>query len=186
MSIDIVRGELERLFSLDEMMALSSDLLGMAPGEIGGAASKASFARALTDRCVELDAVEALLDAVLASRTEIDARVRELGQKGLVLRPDEHKVGDTFGAFTIGKKIAEGPRAFVYAATKDGSERTLKIFRRDATRDLRALRRYLTRVRLAARVRHENLPSDLEAGLVDGRAYVAYAPIEGQPLAARI
>jgi len=186
MSIDIVRGELERLFSLDEMMALSSDLLGMSPGEIGGAASKASFARALTDRCVELDAVEALLDAVLASRSEVDPRVRELGQKGLVLRPEEHKAGDVFGPFTIGKKLAEGPRAFVYGATKDGAERTVKIFRRDATRDLRALRRYLTRVRLAAKVRHDNLPADLEAGLVDGRAWVAYAPIEGQPLAARI
>ena len=72
MTIDIVRGELERLFSLDEMMALSQDLLGFSASEIGGAASKASFARALTDRCLEVDAVEALLDAVLASRVEID------------------------------------------------------------------------------------------------------------------
>jgi tetratricopeptide (TPR) repeat protein len=186
MSIDIVRGELERLFSLDEMMALSSDLLGMAPTEIGGAASKASFARALTDRCVELEAVEALLDAVLASRTEVDPRVRELGQKGLVVRHEEMKAGDAFGPFIIGKKLAEGPRAILYAATKDGVDRTLKVLRRDATRDLRALRRYLTRVRLAAKVRHENLPSDLEAGLVEGRAYVAYAPIDGQPLASRV
>ena len=67
MSIDIVRGELERLFSLDEMVALSTDLLGFDPKEIGGLASKASFARALTDRAAEVDAVEALVDAVLAS-----------------------------------------------------------------------------------------------------------------------
>ena len=93
MSIDIVRGELERLFSLDEMMALSSDLLGFAPSDIGGAASKASFARALTDRCLELDAVEALLDAVLASRTEVDPRFRELAQKGLSL-PELQRVVD--------------------------------------------------------------------------------------------
>lgn len=186
MSIDIVRGELERLFSLDEMMALSSDLLGMSPNEIGGAASKASFARALTDRCVELEAVEALLDAVLASRSEVDPRVRELGQKGLLLHPEEMKAGDAFGEFTIGKKIAEGPRAIVYSAQKGGAERTLKVYRRDANRDLRAVRRYLTRVRLAAKIRHENLPSDLEAGIHEGRAYVAYAPIDGQPLSARI
>lgn len=186
MSIDIVRGELERLFSLDEMMALSSDLLGMAPADVGGAASKASFARALTDRCLEADAMEALLDAVLASRTEIDPRVREIGQRGVVARAEELKAGDTFGPFTIGKKLAEGPRAFVYSATKDGAERTLKVFRHEVTRDHRAVQRYLTRVRLAARVRHENLPADLEAGLVGGRAFVAYAPIEGQPLAARI
>ena len=186
MSIDIVRGELERLFSLDEMMALSADLLGLSPGEIGGAASKASFARALTDRCVEIDAVEALLDAMLASRTEVDPRVKELGVKGFTARPDELKAGDAFGPFTVTKRIAEGPRAFVYAATKEGAERTLKVFRREATRDPRALRRFLIRVRLASRVRHENLPTALEAGVVDGRAYVAYAPIDGQPLAARI
>ncbi|APR77239.1 Hypothetical protein A7982_02586 [Minicystis rosea] len=186
MSIDIVRGELERLFSLDEMMALSSDLLGMSPADVGGAASKASFARALTDRCVEVDAVEALLDAMVASRTELDPRVRELAQKGFVAQPEELKSGDTFGPFTIGKKIADGPRGIVYTATKDGAERTLKVLRREATRDARALRRFLTRVRLAARVKHENLPSDLEAGIVGGRAYIAYAAIDGQPLAARI
>jgi tetratricopeptide (TPR) repeat protein len=185
MTIDIVRGELERLFSLDEMMALSQDLLGFSPEEIGGAASKASFARALTDRALEVDAIEALLDAVLASRTEVDPRIRELGQKGLTL-PEEIKAGETFGAFTITKKLGEGPRGFVYSATKDGVERTLKVYRREATRDARAARRFLTRVRLAAKVRHENLPTDLEVGLEDGRVWVAYAPIEGQPLSVRI
>src|SRR5512142_2719308 len=128
MSIDIVRGELERLFSLDELMALSSDLLGLAPAEIGGAASKASFARALTDRCVEIDAVAALLDAVLASRSEADPRFRELVQKGFVPE-DDLKVGDKFGPFSITKKIGEGPRAVIYTAQKEGAgDRTLKVF----------------------------------------------------------
>jgi tetratricopeptide (TPR) repeat protein/tRNA A-37 threonylcarbamoyl transferase component Bud32 len=186
MSIDIVRGELERLFTLEEMTALSADLLGLAPAEIGGTASKASFARALTERCVELDAVEALVDAVLASRTEVDARMKELGQRGTVPRVEEIKAGEAFGPFTVGKKIGEGPRAIVYAATQDGKERTLKVFRHEVTRDMRALRRYLTRVRLASRVRHENLAQDLSAGIHAGRAWVSYAPIEGQPLGARI
>lgn len=185
MSIDIVRGELERLFSLDEMMALSSDLLGFDPAQVGASASKASFARALTDRCLELDAVEALVDAVVASRNEVDPRVRELGAKG-VARAEELKAGDTFGPFTIVRKLGEGPRAIVYGAKRDGKERTLKIYRREATRDSSALHRYLTHVRLAARVRHENLASELEAGTIGGRAYVAYAPVDGQPLAARI
>ena len=48
----------------------------------------------------------------------------------------------------------------------------------------------MLKVRLAARVRHENLPVDLEAGfLTEGggsRAWASYAPIDGQPLAARI
>ncbi|HZF55627.1 MAG TPA: tetratricopeptide repeat protein [Polyangiaceae bacterium] len=185
MSIDIVRGELERLFSLDEMVALSTDLLGFDPKEIGGLASKASFARALTDRCAEVDAVEALVDAVIASRNEVDPRVKEVAQKGHV-RPEELKAGEALGPFTITRKIAEGPRAIIYAATKDGAEKTLKVFRRTATRDPSAVRRFLTYTRIAARVGHENLASDLEAGLTDGHLYVAYAPIDGQPLAARI
>ena len=123
MSIDIVRGELERLFSLDELMALSSDLLGLPAAEVGGTASKASFARALTDKAQEIDAVEALLDAVLASRTEVDPRFRELAQKGLA-PIEELKAGDTLGPFTIGKKLGEGPRAIVYSAQKAGAERT--------------------------------------------------------------
>ena len=185
MSIDIVRGELERLFSLDELMSLSNDLLGLPAADVGGVASKASFARALTDRALEIDAVEALVDAVLASRTEVDPRFRELGVKGVVVH-EELKPGDKLGPFTIGKKLGEGPRAIVYSAQKDGLDRTLKVFRRDAMRDARALRRYLLRVRLASKVRHENLPTDLEAGVTDGRAWAAYAPIDGQPLSSRI
>lgn len=185
MSIDIVRGELERLFSLEEMLALSTELLGIDPADIGGAASKASFARALTDRCVELDAVDALLDAVTASRGGVDARVRELGARGISL-PEELKPGETFGAFTIVKKIGEGPRGIVYTATEGDKERVLKVIGRDASQGPRASRRFVTHVRLAARVRHENLPSELTAGFVGGRPWVSYAPVEGQTLGARI
>ncbi|KYF69297.1 protein kinase domain-containing protein [Sorangium cellulosum] len=185
MSIDIVRGELERLFSLDEMMALSSDLLGFNPADIGGGASKASFARALTDHCVEVDAIEALIDAVIASRAEVDARVRALGAQGLSL-PEEIAAGETFGDFVITRKIGEGPRGLVYAATRGTEPRTLKVLRREATRDSRAVRRFLTHVRLAGQVRHENLASGVEAGLVGGRAFVAYTHIDGLPLSARL
>src|SRR5262249_45044807 len=151
MSIDIVRGELERLFSLDEMITLSSELLGFEPGEIGGAASKASFARALPDWCAEVDALEALLDAVIATRTEVDPRVRDLGQKG-VGQPDELRAGEMLGPFQIIRKIGESPRAIVYAASQVGIDRTLKVLRHEAARDARAVRRFVTRVRLAAKV----------------------------------
>jgi tetratricopeptide (TPR) repeat protein len=185
MSIELVRGELERLFSLEEMTAMTSELLGLDPSEIGGVASKASFARALTDRCQELDAVGALVDAIIASRAEVEARVKELATKG-VLRQEELKAGDKLGPFTITRKLGDGPRATVYAAKNDGADVALKVFRREATRDQAAVRRFLTTIRLAARVEHENLPSRLEAGIVDGRVWVAYAGIDGQPLASRI
>ena len=44
MSIELIRGELERLYSLEEMMALASDLLGFEPDQVGGTASPASVA----------------------------------------------------------------------------------------------------------------------------------------------
>ena len=48
MEMDSLRGELERLFELDELMKLSSKLLGFDPRTIGGTTGKASFVRALT------------------------------------------------------------------------------------------------------------------------------------------
>jgi tetratricopeptide (TPR) repeat protein len=185
MSIELVRGELERLFSLDEMLVLSSDLLGLDPNDVGGTASKASFARALTDRCTDLDAVEALVDAVLASRSDVDPKVREILATGIALN-EELKPGDTFAEFTISKKLGEGPRSIVYQATRAGADHVLKVFRRLSIRDRGAPRRFLTHVRLASKVKHENLPAGLDAGLVGARGWVAYAAVDGQPLAARI
>ncbi len=185
MSIELVRGELERLFSLDEMLALSTDLLGIDPSDVGGTASKASFARALTDRCMDLDASLALVDAMLASRTEADPKLRELLTTGVTL-PEELKAGETFAGFTITKKLGEGPRGIVYAATKGGADQILKVFRRSSVRDRGAMRRFLTQVKLASKVKHESLPASLEAGLEGNRGWVSYAVVDGQPLAARI
>src|SRR5437773_60530 len=91
MDIEILRGEIERLFSLDELTALSRDLLGLDPEEIGGTSAKASFARALTDRCSQLDALDALVEAVIGSRTDADPRLRDLNQRGF-------SVGETLAA----------------------------------------------------------------------------------------
>ena len=185
MSIDIVRGELERLLSLDEMKSLSAELLGLDPADVGGTVSKASFAKALVDRCAETGAIDALVVALVATRDDVDAKVQGLLKTGIT-RPEELKAGETIGPFTISKKLGEGPRGIVYLAKRDGIDRVLKVIRRSAAADARGLQRFLTHVRLAARVGHENLPSGLEAGIVSGRAYTSYAPVEGQPLAARI
>src|SRR5207248_7650578 len=77
-TIEILRGELERLFSLDEMTSMSQKLLGLDPAEVGGAQAKGSFAKALTERCVEGDRIEALVDVILVSRSEVDPRVRDI------------------------------------------------------------------------------------------------------------
>ena len=66
---EILRAELERLFELPDLLSLSRDVLGFEPESVGGMAAKASFAGALTAHCLEHDAIEALCDALLATRT---------------------------------------------------------------------------------------------------------------------
>ena len=189
-SIDIVRGELERLFSLEELMDFSRTLLLFDPAVVGGTASKASFAKALTERAIELYRVGALLDAVVASRPEVDSRIKEGALTGVSLPgagSSELKADAAFGPFVIKRKIAESPRATVYAAKKDNEEVTLKILKWSATFDPSAASRFITHVRLLGRVSHENLPKRVEAGSEGGIPYAAYAGIpDGQPLSSRI
>lgn len=103
-TIDIVRGELERLFTLEEMTAMSERLLGLAPADVGGATAKGSFARALAERCVDGDCIDALVDVILHSRKEVDPRVRDIGA---LLGKEELASGRQVGDFTIQKKIGE-------------------------------------------------------------------------------
>src|SRR5450432_688037 len=101
---DILRAELERLFELDELLKLSRDLLGFEPDSVGGTAAKASFAGALTSYCLEHDAIEALCDAMLATRGEVNTMVADLRVTGVVL-DEELKVGSTFGPYNILRKL---------------------------------------------------------------------------------
>ena len=187
-TIDILRGELERLFTLEEMTSMSERLLGLRPDEVGGATAKGSFALALTERCFDGDRLDALVDVILHSRKEVDPRVRDI--VGL-LGKEELAVGRQVGDFTIQKKLGESDLAYVYQAVRqDGGARAvyaLKLLRREAARDRRAVHRFLTANRLVGTVDHPGLPRHVEAGeLEPGQYYVAYQYIEAQPLSARI
>lgn len=187
-TIDILRGELERLFSLEEMTAMSERLLGLAPSEVGGASAKGSFARALTERCFDGDRIDALVDVILHSRKDVDPRVRDI--VGLFGK-EELAVGRQVGDFTIQKKIGESDLGIVYQAIRqDGNAKAtyaLKILRREAARDRRAVHRFLTANRLVGTIDHAGLPRHLEAGELDaGQFYVAYEYVDAQPLSARL
>jgi tetratricopeptide (TPR) repeat protein len=187
MEIEILRGEIERLFSLDELTTLSRDLLGLDPEEIGGTNAKASFARALTDRCSELDALDALVEAVIGSRSDADPRLRDLRQRGFS-EDEALSPSDLAGPFVVNRRIGEGPAGIVYSASSAGRAVILKVLRRDAARDRRALQRFLTVSRMIGRVGHPALPKNLAAGhLAEIDAYyVAYDDSEGEPLSSRI
>ncbi|AKV02502.1 hypothetical protein AKJ09_09165 [Labilithrix luteola] len=187
-TIDILRGELERLFTLEEMTSMSERLLGLSPNEVGGASAKGSFALALTERCYDGDRLDALVDVILHSRKEVDPRVRDFAS---LLSKEELPAGRQVGDFTIQKKIGESDLGIVYQAVRqDGEARAvyaLKILRSEAARDRRAVHRFLTANRLVGTVSHAGLPRHLEAGeLEPGLFYVAYEYLEGQTLAARL
>lgn len=181
-SIDILIAELERLFSLDEMTSMSKRLLGLDPEDVGGISAKASFARALTLRCIDRDGIDALVDVILASRHGVDPRLREVG-----CPPGKEQVdpGQTFGAFEIVRKIGESPLSIVYAAHREEVDCTLKVIRREACRDRRAVQRFLAANRMVAALEHEGLPSWLEVGETEGAAWVSYYSGDAQrPLSA--
>ena len=110
MEIDSLRAELERLFELEELVTMSRDLLGFEPEAIGGTAGIGSFARALTDHCVEHDALEALCDAVVASKSGASPDVAALGARGL---PRRTSSSSEIGSALISSRAssARAPRA---------------------------------------------------------------------------
>jgi len=182
---EILRAELERLYELPDLLALSRDVLGFEPESVGGTAAKASFAGALTEHCFEHDAIEALCDALLATRVEVNAKVSDLRVTGVAL-DEELKLDSEFGPYVILRKLGEGRLGISYVARKDGVEFRLKVLRREATRDHRGLQRYLTVTRLIAQVAHDGLPEKLTAGKVGDRYVVAHAHTDALALSQRI
>ncbi|MGA3123763.1 MAG: tetratricopeptide repeat protein [Polyangiaceae bacterium] len=178
-SIDILLAELERSFSLEEMTSMSKRLLGLDPEDVGGATAKASFARALAERCVARDRIDALVDVILAAHHGADARLKDVA--GL-LSTDEIQPGGVFAAFRIVRKIGESPLAIVYEALRDDVDCTLKVIRREASRDRRAVQRFLTANRMVAAIDHPGLLSWLEVGETDGSAWVSYGAGDVQTL----
>jgi tetratricopeptide (TPR) repeat protein len=181
-TIDILRGELERLFSLDEMTSMSARLLGLDPEDVGGTTAKASFAKALAERCLDGDRIDALVDVLLAWRPGADPRLRDA--TGLFGKEDIAP-GDRLGPFEIVRKLGEGAAGVTYAARGDDEERVLKVLRREASRDKRAVQRFLTATRMVAALEHSGLPRGLQAGESDGTYWVSYLAVDAQPLSAR-
>src|SRR5882724_9680860 len=76
-ALDLLQGELERLYDLDELLNLSSEVLGFAPSNVGGTGSKGAFARSLVDYCQHEDALAALVDAIMFTSERADVGLRK-------------------------------------------------------------------------------------------------------------
>ncbi len=184
MALDTLCGELERLFELEELKQLSSNLLGVDPERVGGGAAKASYARSLTEHCIETDAVEALVDAVAASTPELSAALSAFRERGFP-RAEELGPGSQFGDYTISRKLFAGPLGLTYLATRDGRNVRLKVLSRYAETDRRGVERYFTLSRLLGTLDHESFPRNVVAGALAGKSgprAIAHDYVEGEPL----
>lgn len=185
MDRNLLRAELERVFGLNELLRLSRELLGFDPEQVGGSAALGSFAAALVDYCVEQDAVEALCEAVLATKTNLHPSLQLIRNNGL--RQDvELRPGEELGGILLERKLGEGRVGVVYAG-KQGERRVrLKLLRREATRDRRGLHRFLTISRLVGTIRHPGLPTSLVAGAFGSCFGVQHDYVDGDPLQQRL
>jgi tetratricopeptide (TPR) repeat protein len=185
MEMESLRGELERLFELDELVKLSSTLLGFNPKEIGGMSGKASFVRALTDFCAARGAVEALCDAVATIRPNADPRLFTWRNFG-IWEKRELALGETLSGFTVERRLGEGPQGSCHLAQRDGEDYRIKLLHPETTRDPRGLQRYLTFNRILSSKSHPVLPQALEVVQSERGALVAQRWFEGESLAARL
>ena len=186
MNIAGIRAELERLFDLEELHRLAADVLGVEAAAVSDTSATATFAQRLVDRCAAEQALEALCDAVRAVKDSADPRLADVCTKGFV-ESTELADGAAFGSYRILAKIGEGPVGVVYQALDEAGSVRLKVLRPEVTRDRRALMRFLTTNRLAARLEHcWGLPGWLTVGQWEDQYFVAHQMIEGETLAGHL
>lgn len=181
---DVLRAELERLYDLEQLTKLSSELLGLDPNDVGSTTGKAAFARALVERCTKDEMLEALADAVALKDRDAASRLKVVYEGKPV---DDIQAGMTIAGFRIQKKLNDEGFGSVFMASADGKQVTLKVLRDSKVRDRRGLQRFLLAQRALKSVDHPAVQRILAAGtLPDGRPYLASESIDGQLLAARL
>jgi len=193
---DILRGELERAFELDDLKTLSRDLLGLDPADLGAAGDggKVAFARALVDRCAAEDSLEALGEAmVLTSRETAGAVDRAFGGgtgAGLA-------AGTAVGPFVLDRLLRPVPFGAVWSAQPgdgagaNGQNAPGPVAVRlvdPRTLPSRGLaRRWLTVLRALTGARVPGMATVRGAGqLDDGTAWAAWDLVDGGSLAEQV
>jgi tetratricopeptide (TPR) repeat protein len=184
MITESLAAELEQLLTLNELTELSRGSLGLDPESVGGTAAKASFARALVQRCLKLDAVPALLDAVEATGKRLSEPLQKLRSDGLVLEPTLGP-GVELGEYLILEELGAGPTARIYRARRDGDDMRLRVLRSTVRR--RDGERALVQARLCGNIAHAGLPDALQSTVLEfaGQSLltVAHDYVAGETLA---
>lgn len=177
LNVELLSAELERLYDHGELEELSGSVLGLSPGALDRSGAKASLARSLAERCVEREAVEALLDAMQESRRDDVKALR--GKNGVSAAPSESALHGA--GYTLVAPIGTGPNAAVHRAYHEGDLVRLRIVTGAKRQDAQ---RYLVATRLAASVLHPALPEAVAAHDLGDTFLVAHPFQEGESLRA--
>ena len=95
--------------------------------------------------------------------------------------------GDAFGDYLIDQPLGEGGVGIVFRAVReDGAVVALKVLKPGVVTDATATRRFAREARPAAEVAHPHLIDVLDAGDVDGTAFLAMRYVAGGSLQDRI
>jgi serine/threonine-protein kinase len=95
--------------------------------------------------------------------------------------------GDAFGEYLIDEPLGQGGMGIVFRAIReDGAVVALKVLKPGLVSDENATRRFAREARAAAEVVHPHLIEVVDAGDVDGTAYLAMRHVPGRSLDDRL
>jgi tetratricopeptide (TPR) repeat protein/serine/threonine protein kinase len=189
-ALEIIRGELERLFSNNNLKELCTDYLGFDPEEEGlYSETKTIFVRQLVEWCDKEQATEALTDAViLLKKGMADPRLKQIYETRYPVA--ELATGDEVNGFVIEKSVTSGGLGQIYQCKRKDSDDSalygMKVIHAEHTLDGYAVQRFLTLMRILKTEISPAVQKTEEVGLLaDGRPFVVTEWIEGASLSDR-
>jgi tetratricopeptide (TPR) repeat protein len=178
MNTDQLQSELEQRFTLEELVALAQEHLGVSRETVGGSTGLGSFVRALSQYCSKNGITQALLDAAIRLKPQAASAFETAAHVGLTdpgLEP-----GTVVGRYSITRTLGVGPCGRSYAVSSEGTGAgRLKWFNATTAGDVAGMARYLAYVRYQA----SRMPSlGIEIGEHAGRPFLAHRSAEGTAL----
>ncbi len=187
--LDLLSGEIERLFSSSEMKELCTTYLGVDPSSHGiEDTAKSVFAKRIVEYCNRNDLAEAVADAVLAlKKTAVDPRLQQALNSESPKEP--LRSGVEFNEYVVDSFLGEDEIGENYSCRQPGLAQQYKMttLRRDRAENKRVAGRYLMLMRLLKNNPAPSVASVKETGsLDDGRPYAISAMVGGTALSERI
>lgn len=187
--LDLLSGEIERLFSSAEMKDLCVGYLGIDPTANGiEDAAKSIFAKKIVGFCDKNQAVEAMAEAIMSlKKGMVDPRLQQILNKGL--SSDDLKPETRIGDYIVRSRLAEDDIGAVYDCYQPGlaQQYRLTALRKDRTENRRSVQRWMMLMRLLKNHPRPSVASVKEVGITgDSRPFAICAAVEGDTVAERI